>query len=293
MTPSIAVIITDRDSKNLCDHIRTALPAVKVQQWPEIFDPNSVVFAVLWKHPEGITRQFPHLKAVTSMGAGTDHLDQDAALTELPKHRIVTESLKQMMAQYVLLFLLSDVRHQMAYDDNQRNKQWHVLEKNGVMKTVGFIGLGALGIYCADRCADLGFKVMAWTQSSLHPKYPCYHGETGLEHVISNSDCVVLLLPLTKETHHIIDANTLCWFKQDALLINVSRGGHVNEQDLFKALQGGQLKHAVLDVFEDEPLSEDSPLWSLEQVTITPHIAARSDDLQTAEAIARLYNTLC
>ncbi len=292
MKPSIAVVVTDRDSDELCEQLKLALPGVKIQQWPHIDEPESVVFAVLWQHPPGTTASFPNLKAVTSLGAGTDHMDADPVLIGVPQHRIVTDSLKQLMAQYVLLYVLSEARHQLGYYTQQHSKTWQVLEQAGEPKTIGFIGLGALGGFCADRCADLGFNTMAWTEQSKHERHPCFHGDTGLMKVISESDFVVLLLPMTEHTHHIINSKTLSWFKKEAVLINVARGGHVDPEALHHALTSGQLKSAVLDVFEQEPLPQDSPLWALDNLIITPHISARSDNLQTAEAVVALFKAL-
>ena len=287
---SVAVVVVGRDSDELCRMVQALLPDVLIQQWPHIPQPELVEFAVLWQHPEGMTTAFPNLKAVTSLGAGTDHMDDDAALVGLPQSRIVTDSLKQLMAQYVLLYLLSDSRHQLGYYTQQHQKRWQVLENVGDMPAVGFIGLGALGGFVADRCADLGFNTQAWTAQSEHPAHPCFHGDDGLKHVIQNSDYVVLLLPLTDQTKHIINRESLQWFKKDAVLINVARGAHVDELALCDALEKGQLKHAVLDVFETEPLPEGSPLWNLESVTITPHVSARSDAMQTADTVVELFN---
>ncbi len=287
---TLAVVVTDRDSDQLCQQLSAMLPHVEIQQWPDIGAPEEVEFAVLWQHPVGITKQFPRLKAVTSLGAGTDHMDKDTALSGLPQHRIVTDSLKQLMAQFVLLHVLSDARHQLPYYLQQHKKQWQVLEQDEPMKTVGFIGLGALGSFVADRCADMGFRVLAWTAQSEHEEYPCYHGDSGLKQVIGESDYVVLLLPLSDQTRHIINERSLTWFKKEATLINVARGAHVDEAALCQALSQGHLKHAVLDVFEQEPLPESSPLWDLENITITPHISARSDAGQTALAIVELFN---
>lgn len=286
---SIAVIVVDRDSTGLCQMIQALLPDVLIQQWPDIEQPELVEFAVLWQHPKEVTAQFPNLKAVTSLGAGTDHMDDDKALDGLPQLRVVTDSLKQLMAQYVLLYLLSDSRHQLGYYTQQHQKHWRVLEKE-IIPTVGFVGLGELGSFVADRCLELGFNTLAWTAKSEHPNHACFHGETGLKCVIEQSDYIVLLLPLTNDTYHIINSSTLSWFKENAVLINVARGAHVDEVALCEALQNGQLKHAVLDVFETEPLPEDNPLWALENVTITPHVSARSDAHQTASMVVELFN---
>lgn len=289
---SIAVIITDRDTDDLCHHLRQSLPGVVIQQWPDISAPESVELAVLWNHPQGITRSFPHLKMVVSMGAGMDHITADEAITaDVKTDRIVTDVLKQNMAQYVLQHVLLNHRHYGEYQAQQRNKQWQVLEGCDV-PTVGFLGLGELGGFVADQCRALGFTTLAWTRSQTHQIHRCFHGEAGLQHVCENSDFLVVLLPLTEATTEIINLTTLSWCQPHATLINVGRGAHVNEQDLLDALDQGVIKQAVLDVFNQEPLPAEHPFWTHAKITLTPHSSSRSDVEQTAAQIVKFYQGL-
>lgn len=289
---SIAVIITDRNTDDLCHHLRLALPDVLVQQWPEITDPESVKMTVLWNHPVGITQQFPQLQMAVSMGAGMDHIEADEAIGEdIVTARIVTQVLKQNMAQYVLLHILNEHRHLKDYQQQQTQKVWHVLETD-FKPTVGFLGLGELGSYVADQCHALGFNTLAWTQSQQHDVHPCFHGEFGLQHVCTNSDFLVVLLPMNAETADIINSKTMSWCKRNCTLINVGRGGHVNEADLLDALNQGTINHAVLDVFQQEPLPPEHLFWSHPRITLTPHSSSRSDVKQTAEQIVTYYQSL-
>lgn len=290
---SIAVVITDRDTTDLCAHLAHLLPNVPIQTYPDITEPETVRLAVLWAHPPGITQAMPNLKAVTSMGAGTDHLDQDPAIDQtLRCARIVTPVLRQNMAQYVLLYVLADHRHLLAYQNQQQHNHWQVLETDEPMPTVGFLGLGELAGFVADQCRALGFRTMAWTRSQQHPDHPCLHGEAGLKQVCQRSDYLVVLLPLNKQTSGLINQQTLSWCKPEAMLINVARGAHVVEADLLQALDAGQIRHAVLDVFATEPLPTDHPFWQHPKITLTPHSSARSDVAQTAQAIAAQYRAL-
>ncbi len=130
---------------------------------------------------------------------------------------------------------------------------------------------------------------MAFTQQQQHPSYPCFQGASGLQYVCENSDYLVVLLPLNAETSHIINKDTLKCCQPNCVLINVGRGHHINETDLINALDNYQLKKAVLDVFQQEPLPVDHPFWSHPKITITPHSSSRSDVTQTAQAIVNHY----
>lgn len=289
---SIALIITDRPSDDLAHLLRQLLPDVSVQVWPDISDPDSVTLAVLWQHPEGVTDQFPNLKAVTSLGAGMDHLIADKAIdARYQQLRVMTLSLQQRMAQYVLAYVLQDWRNLTNYRQQQKQHQWQVLETDA-SPTVGFLGLGALGEFVADRCRDLGFNAVAWTRSQQHPAHPCFQGRSGLKKVCQASDYLVVLVPLNQDTREVINRETLSWCQPHTVLINVGRGGHVHEQDLIAALDNKVIRHAVLDVFVDEPLPEVHPFWAHDNITVTPHISARSDDNQTAAVIVDYYRAI-
>jgi phosphoglycerate dehydrogenase-like enzyme len=112
-------------------------------------------------------------------------------------------------------------------------------------------------------------------------------GLADLEHVLRSSDIVLVTLPLTRETRGLIGGRELAAVKRGAWVVNVSRGGIVQERPLFEALQQGSLGGAILDVFEQEPLAADSPFWTLPNVFITPHIA--SEFAGWPSAVARLF----
>ena len=274
----------------MCQLLQKKLPEVLIQQWPDIQDPESVRLAVLWDHPIGITDSMPNLEVVVSMGAGMDHIHADSGIAaNIKKYRIVTPVLQQNMAQYVLQHILNDYRHHQAYLNQQAQQHWHVLESDDPMPVVGFLGLGELGRFVADRCADIGFQTIAWTAKQKHPIHPCFQGQAGLKQVCQSSRYLVVLLPLNETTDGIINASTLSWCDANTVLINVSRGAHVNEIELIQALNSGVIKHAVLDVFKQEPLPANHPFWTHPKITVTPHSSSRSDVNQTADQIVNYY----
>ena len=230
---SIAVIITDRNTDALCERLRASLPDTHVQQWPHIKHPETVKLAVLWQHPPDALQGMKNLQAVVSMGAGMDHIDADKTIpAQLRRERIVTQVLQQNMAQYVLQFILAFHRQAADYRQQQQDKVWQVLEPEAPMPTIGFLGLGQLGAFVADRCVELGFQTVAWTQAQQHLHHRCFHGDDGLKKVCQSSQFLVLLLPLTQQTQGIINHQSLAWCQKDSVLINVARGGHVIKNDL-------------------------------------------------------------
>ncbi len=148
--------------------------------------------------------------------------------------------------------------------------------------TLGLIGVGSIGHEVAKRASALGMRVIAARE---HPEKGSSEGvqhvfsPAQLDALLSQSDYVVLAVPLTPATRGLIAAARLAKFKSDACLINVSRGPLVDEAALVQALHDHKLGGAALDVFEKEPLPADSPLWDLENLLITPHTAALTEKL--------------
>ncbi len=144
-------------------------------------------------------------------------------------------------------------------------------------KTVGIVGLGMIGMYVAQKCKQLGMHVVGFDLIPVENEWVdrCYTGD-GLHKLLEESDFVVLNVALTRETRNMIGEKELNSMKKSAYLINVARGGIVDEEAMIKALENKTIAGAGLDVFMEEPLKKESPLWDMENVIITPHIAARS-----------------
>jgi phosphoglycerate dehydrogenase-like enzyme len=147
--------------------------------------------------------------------------------------------------------------------------------------TLGLVGLGAIGSAVARRARALGMDVIAMRR---HPEKPTegvstVYGPREISRLLGQSDFVVLAAPVTPDTRRLIDAGQLAQMKPTVCLINVGRGALVDEVALAKALQEKQIAGAALDVFEEEPLPQESPLWSLENLFITPHCAGFIENL--------------
>ncbi len=144
-------------------------------------------------------------------------------------------------------------------------------------KTVGVIGLGAIGATVSRLCAAFGMRVLGYSRT---PKNLPFVEQVGLEELYRRSDVVTVHVPLTAETRHMAGAEAFSRMKPDALFVNTSRGAVVNEVELIQALRTHAIGGACLDVFEEEPLPLDNPLRALPNVLLTPHTAGFPDGVK-------------
>ena len=218
-----------------------------------------------------------NVKAIAKLGVGLDTVDIEAA----SRHGVVVfhtpGANNQAVADHAFALILNLARKIRYCDQSLREKRWEHTKIIGVeiwQKTIGIIGLGAIGRCVAMRAKGFQMKIVA-----CDPYWPAeFAAEQGIEQVsldelLKVSDIVTIHAPLTPENRGLINARTLGLMKPAAILINVARGGIVNETDLHQALKTGLIAGAGLDVFEQEP-PHDSPLLELENVLLTPHTAA-------------------
>lgn len=268
------------------------LPELPIVTLGEPFDRRAVHYVASWKHPEGSLAGLPNLAAIFSLGAGVDHLFADSRLPEVPIARVVDPDLTTRMSEYVVLHCLMQLRQQRRYDRQQRERIWDDDRFQPAAREVriGIMGLGELGLDAARKLKVIGFDVAGWSRSAKTVDgLATFAGETGMAAFLARTDILVCLLPLTPETRGVLNRELLAKLARDGrlggpVLINAGRGGLQVEADILAALDAGELGAAVLDVFETEPLPQDSPLWSHPRVTVTPHNAAMS----APEAIAGL-----
>lgn len=177
------------------------------------------------------------------------------------------------MAEFAVAGVLQLYKQSRFFTENQKSHGWNkhrgLLELWG--KQVAIVGCGNIGQECAKRFAAFDCRVVGVDifEAELPNISKMYH-ISKLQEVLPHSDVVVLTLPLTEETKHLFGESAFAAMKKGAILVNIARGGVVDTKALIQALQD-HLGGAVLDVFEEEPLSPDSPLWDMEQVLLTPH----------------------
>lgn len=184
------------------------------------------------------------------------------------------------ISETIFALMLGLTRKIHTYVKNQQAKVWHHsgLKLEIHNKTIGLIGAGAIGKETARIAKAFGMKVIGVRHSGKPEEYFDEMYTSGqLNDVLPQCDYVVVTLPLTPETRQLFGSEQFALMKDSAFFINIGRGEIVKERDLIDALQNGQIAGAGLDVFEKEPLSEDSPLWELDNVIVTPHTAGSTE----------------
>lgn len=240
-------------------------------------------------NPEVATlEEYPNLVWVQNLWAGVDKLLPIMQSRSFNVVRMHDKQLAVSMSESVLLWVLNLYRDMPAYRDQQSIQQWQQLPAPLSHEcTVSVLGLGELGKMSATRLRDNGFNVLGWSRT---PKQivgiETLTGESGLDNTLSRSDIVVVLLPLTEKTNGLLSANKLKLLKKSASIINFARGPILPEKDLLFCLDLGNLKYVVLDVFEQEPLPDTSPLWFHPKITVLPHISAVTHPKSASKVVA-------
>lgn len=277
--------------------LKQELPDLEIRPWDAPGDLDEIEYALLWKPPSGILKNFSRLKAIFSMGAGVDALLSDPELPkDVPLCRMVDESLSQGMVEYSVLHVLRHHRDQPLLEEMQRSGNWDAFASPlANERRVGVMGLGVIGGAVAEALVNLGFRVSGWSRGPRNISgIECHHGSKGLVHFLKHIEILVCLLPLTEETEGILNSELFSQMPKRSCLINAGRGGQQVEEDILDALESGQLAYVTLDVFQEEPLPTDHAFWNHPKVTITPHnaavTAAQSATKIVAENIRRLVS---
>ena len=222
---------------------------------------------------EDVFAACPELRVLSLWGTGTDHVDLSAAR----EHGVVVTNTPGVsavaMAEHALALMLAVARDIPRIDAKTRKGAWprgFVTQLHG--KTLGVVGLGAIGLQTARIAKGIGMRVIAWTRTPEDKPL----AELGIELVelddlYRQSDVVSLHVRLTPETTGMVGPQQLAAMKPTAILVNTARGAVVDEAALVEALRGETIRGAGLDVFEQEPMPENHPLASLPNVVLTPH----------------------
>ncbi|SFM46889.1 2-hydroxyacid dehydrogenase [Marinobacter pelagius] len=268
--------------------IKELLPEAEVHVWDPDGPAIDADYAIVWQPPAKLFEREKKLKAVFNLGAGIDGLLKVPNLPEdLTVVRLEDAGMSVQMAEYVLHQLLEASRGMETYREQQRQGIWKI--HRPIKRSewpVGVMGLGHIGKRVARTLADLDYRVNGWARSEHDlDGVRTYAGADELGEFLKSTRVLVNTLPLTDETRDIIDYELLSQLQPGAVLINVGRGEHLVEDDLLKVLDEGKLVRASLDVFRKEPLPEGHPFWQRNEITITPHISARTLRDATLEQI--------
>lgn len=254
--------------------IQHALPEFRVVRNLDGVAARDVAAAVVWKYPAGMLEPLWSLRLIQVLGAGVDHVLADTRLPRgVPIARLLDPALVARMKEYVVMQTLALHRRSHETASLQREQRWQYVHPTPPEQCcVGIMGLGALGLACATALSALGFDVIGWSRSRKDSaSIETYAGLEELSAFRRRCDIVVVLLPLTAATRDLIDRAFLEDLSEGAALVNVARGALVVDDDLIAALDQGRLRHAVLDVFRQEPLPAGHPFWRHPRITITPH----------------------
>ncbi|MGR2739472.1 2-hydroxyacid dehydrogenase [Billgrantia sp. Q4P2] len=250
-------------------------------------------YLAVWKPSEALLREQTRARGIVNLGAGVDALLSNPGRPEgVPIVKLRDAGMSELIGDYVRYGVLHFQRDFDRYRRQQARHDWRehtVADKRDW--PVGVLGLGAIGAKVASMIAADGFPVHGWSRS---PKtlegITCHHGDEGFAELLGQVRTLVLLLPGTSATRHIIDAEALAKLPEGASLINPGRGSLIDEAALLEALgegeHEGRLRGALLDAFPDEPLPKDSPLWSHPRIWVTPHMAGPTPLCDAVDQVA-------
>ena len=240
-----------------------------------------------WRPPARLAARAPQLRWVQSLTGGMEHwlaspdVRADVMLTcARGSHRV-------QMPENILaaLFYVTKQLGEIAVD--QRQRRWtRRINEPLAGKTLGILGLGAIGAEVARKATALEMRVIGTRREPRAvPMVDRVWGPAGTAEVLARADFVLLLLPSTAETRGLMDARRLALMKPMAFLLNFARGDLIVDEDLVEAVRARRIAGAVLDVFRTEPLAEDSPFWTTEGITVFPHVGGLhpSRDVLVAE----------
>jgi glyoxylate/hydroxypyruvate reductase len=236
-----------------------------------------------WKADPKFYAAFPDPRAVFSLGAGVDHLHPLKDRKDLPVFRVIDPDLTARMAEYVTFATLFLHRQIPLYIQHQKQRIWNPPDQTAASEVrVGIMGTGVMGEASGRALQMIGYQVSGWARTPRADfPFPVHAGKDALPEFLSEIDVLVNLLPRTPETLGLVGREVFANLGKrrsgPKFYVSAGRGETVVQADLVEALQSGVLGGAVLDVFTSEPLAADSPLWGMENVLITPHVAADSN----------------
>lgn len=234
--------------------------------------------------------KFKNLKYIQATSVGLDRLP----LEYINKNNITLKTARGVysipMAEWCVSRILDVYKQSEFFFDNQKNKKWEkhrgLTELNG--KTAVIVGAGDIGTETAKRLYAFGVEVIAVDiVKPVADCYSSYYDIADIKDALGKADIVIITLPLTESTRNLFDEQMLDSMNSDSILVNMARGGIIDEKALVNALQSDKLGGAILDVFENEPLDENSNLWRVKNLLITPHNSFVSDRNNE-----RLFNTI-
>lgn len=257
----------------------------------DLFQPDTPVEAlkrydyfILCNPPQEILKNIQNAEFMLSLNMGVeDILSYLKNPSTIKLGRMVHTSAIQRIYQYVLYCLLDYFLLMDRYRTNQMATTWErkkPFERKN--QCIGIMGLGEIGKFIAENLYKSGYKIIGYSNTQKNFPFDTYDNK-NLITFLSKTNLLINALPLTKETYGILNQMTLNTLPNDSALVNIGRGAHIVEQDLFQMLDTQKLAKAYLDVFTHEPLPKNHPFWKHSKIFITPHISGVFDPLDVLE----------
>lgn len=293
----IVTMISEHHSVEMWEEENTVVPA------PILEDKIKKVDGLLCMLTEDINQELlqkaRNLKIISNMAVGYNNIDVEYANK---KNIMVTNTpgvLTETTADLTFSLLMATARRITESSEFLRQGKWEtwspfLLTGQDVCgATIGIIGLGKIGEAVAKRAKGFDMNILYHNRTRRYEKEKELNlTYVGLNEILKKSDFIVILVPLTENTKNMIDKEQLSIMKKESILINTSRGGIVNEKSLYSSLKNGEIWAAGLDVFEQEPISLDNPLLTLNNVVTLPHIGSASNQTRLKMGYLAVDNLL-
>ncbi|MFB6136004.1 MAG: D-2-hydroxyacid dehydrogenase [Halobacteriaceae archaeon] len=294
-TPAAAIhhSLPDETAEDLRDEIRDRLPDVAVHvagdesETERLLVEEGVPILLTYSLDADLAARADGLRWVQALSSGVDDYDLERLRARGVTLTNAAGVHAHPIAQHVFGFLLAVERNFTTAFRQQREREWDGYEVGELTgETLGVLGVGAVGTRVAELGRAFGMDVIGTKRDPTDAPDAVDEllGPDGTDAVCAAADYLVVCCPLTGETRGLVGAEQLALLGGEGVLVNVGRGAVVDEDALVDALRDGTVRAAGLDVFEEEPLPAESPLWEMENVVVTPHLAGRSPRLEPRKA---------
>ncbi|MBV6644096.1 MAG: glyoxylate/hydroxypyruvate reductase A [Cyclobacteriaceae bacterium] len=290
----MALVIDSRikDLNPWVEEFRKYLPDQEVLTWPTD-DVEHIDVAVTWYHHRELFTSLPNLKMIASLGAGVDHIVEDASIPDdVYVTRVIHESISWSMSNYCIAAILYHQRRFDKYLLDKQNVVWDQQHPPERDISVGIVGFGVLGQDLGRKLRQLDFEVHGLSMTKKEIDGISTYTFDQMGDFLQRVNVIVGLLPMTPQTKDFFKKDFFDQVTQGSFFINVGRGAQQVDEDILSALNSGQLSGAFLDVFPREPLPGDSGLWGHPRVMITPHIACITKIDIAVPQIVENYNRI-
>ena len=294
------VVLVDKPTRQVAEllsgRVNSHFVAPDRSNLTELLDIADAIFVRLFPVTENVLSESPQLKAIGRHGAGFDTVDIAAATRRKIPVVFTPDANSDAVAEHAVMLMLAVARRLVDLDETIHSGKWrHEPHQEGLElceRTVGIIGFGNIGRKVGHLCGHgFGMQVVVYDPFVPIEQFPDSMTQVEtLEELLRQADFLTLHMPLSKETHHLINSERLAQVKDGAILVNTARGGLVDDNALAQALDRGRLAGAGLDVYEEEPLLADNPILALERsrVILTPHVAGLTD-----RSVQRMAEMVC